>query len=61
MEPKNLRTLEVTTESGKDVKDSSQLKGQAHITRAFKETNSTKQYTTGALKKGALGGHNTNS
>lgn len=61
MEPKNLRTMEVTTESGKDVKDTQQLKGQAHTTKAFRETNSTKQYTTGALKKGALGGENTNS
>lgn len=61
MEPKNLRTLEVTTESGKEVDDTQQLKGGAHLTAPFKDKNETKQYTTGKPKNGALGGENTNS
>lgn len=55
-EPKNLRNLTVTTESGKDVRDTQMLKGESHSTKAWKETNATKQYSTGALNKGALGG-----
>lgn len=58
---KNLRNMEITTESGKDVKDTQQLKGQAHQTPAQRDKNVMKQYEKGAAKKGALGGHNTNS
>lgn len=61
MELKNIRTMEVTTESGKDVTTTKQLSGDSHCTAAFKDKNVTKQYTTGAIKKGALGGENTNS
>jgi hypothetical protein len=57
----NLRNMTITTESGKDVTNTQQLSGQAHETPAQKDTNETKQYTTGALKKGTLGGENTNS
>lgn len=58
----NLRKMTVTTESGKDVKDTSMLKGSAKKTKAFEATNETSQYTTsGGVPKGSLGGENTNS
>lgn len=60
----NLRTLEVTTSSGKDVKDTSMLKGEAKPSAAFRETNQTKEYSSGssgAAGKGPLGGENTGS
>ena len=58
----NLRKLKVTTDSGTDVKDTSQLKGQASPTSAWKAKNDTNQYTTsGGVPKGSLGGLNTNS
>lgn len=55
METKNLRTMKITTSSGKDVKDTMQLKGEAKD--SLKGTNTTEQYTTsGGVPKGALGG-----
>jgi hypothetical protein len=57
----NLRKAEYTTKSGKDVKDTMMLSGEAKSTKAFKETNSTSQYTSGKSSFGSLGGENTNS
>ena len=56
---KNIRNMKVTTGSGKDVKDTEMLKGEAKPTK--KATNETEQYTTGKTAMGSLGGHNTNS
>lgn len=50
----NLRTMSVTTNSGKDVKDTSQLKGEAKDSLSGK--NDTKQYHTGSHAAGKLGG-----
>ena len=61
MKDKNIRKMEVTTESGSDVRDTKQLKGTATQTSAWKAKNETHQYTTGGASKGSLGGHNTNS
>lgn len=56
----NVRDMVVTTSSGKDVKDTSMLKGEAKD--SLKGTNETKQYeTSGSAKKGPLGGENTGS
>lgn len=53
----NLRTMKVTTGSGKDQEDTGMLKGEAKTTPAETCTNSTVQYTTsGDTKNGALGG-----
>ena len=41
----NLRKMTISSEDGKDVKDTSMLKGEAKMTSAFKEKNSTTQYT----------------
>lgn len=54
MELPNLRTMSVTTSSGKDVKDTSQLKGEAKDSLSGK--NDTKQYHTGGTSPGKLGG-----
>jgi hypothetical protein len=59
MAEKSVRNMTVTTGSGKDVRDTGMLKGEASATK--KATNETKQYTTGGISKGALGGRNTNS
>lgn len=56
MKNKNLRTMVITTESGTDVKDTQQLKGEAKPTAAFKSKNEMKQYTVGAPPKTGLGG-----
>ena len=53
---KNIRTMTVTPESGKDVTSTKQLSGQASQTKAWKEKNSTTQYSTSGAEKGALGG-----
>jgi len=59
MKIKNLRTMEVTTGSGKDVKDTNQLKGAATQTAAEKSMNSTTEYgTAGSTGGGNLGGKN---
>lgn len=54
----NLRTMKVTTSSGKDVKNTQQLKGEATKTKAEGETNSTEQYYNKAPSKDSLGGEN---
>ena len=56
MDIKNIRDMEVTTSSGKDVKDTEMLSGEAEVTSAEKATNAVKQYETGSTDKGALGG-----
>lgn len=56
----NLRTLVVTTSSGKDVKDTNMLKGEAKD--SLSGSNDTgKNYTVPAPPKGKTGGLNTNS
>jgi len=50
----NLRTMEITTSSGKDVKDTKQLSGEASDSLTGK--NVTKEYTTGSTSTGKLGG-----
>jgi hypothetical protein len=56
----NLRTMEVTTSSGQDVRDTNMLKGEAKDSLSGKNT--TKEYTTsGGAKTGKLGGENSNS
>lgn len=57
----NLRTMKVDSGSGKDVRDTSQLKGEAKKTSAEGAKNETTQYTTGSTSMGSLGGRNTNS
>lgn len=51
--PKNLRNLVVTTASGKDVKQTSQLKGEAKVSTAERQSNETKEYVSGASGKGS--------
>ena len=55
----NLRNMVVTTSSGKDVKDTMQLKGEAKDSLSGK--NETKEYHTGSTSMGKLGGMNANS
>ncbi len=57
---KNLESAVITTESGKDVKDTSQLSGQAKgNTAAQTASNSPTKYSTGSFPKvGELGGRN---
>lgn len=57
----NLRDATYTTSSGKDVKDTDMLKGEASEKKDMKSSNSTSQYETGKSSMGALGGKNTNS
>ena len=52
----NLRTMVVTTSSGKDVKDTQQLKGEA--SDSLRGKNETKEYHTGSTSMGKLGGMN---
>lgn len=54
MNKENLRTAVWTTSSGKDVKDTQQLKGEASDSLSGK--NETKQYTTGSTPIGKTGG-----
>ncbi len=57
MKTPNIRDMSITTGSGTDVKNTSQLKGEAQKTPAEKESNVTKQYeTAGGVGKGSLGG-----
>lgn len=58
---KNLRTMKVTPESGKDFRDTQVTSGLGHKTRAFTEMNETTEYRTGKTAKGPLGGENTAS
>ena len=58
MDVPNPRTQTFTTGSGKDVKDTQCLKGEAQIGSQRNESNTTKQYESGSATKGAgnLGG-----
>lgn len=53
--PTNLRTMEITTNSGKDVKDTNQLKGEASDSLSGKN-DTGKEYTTSNPPAGKLGG-----
>lgn len=63
MADKNIRTMTVSTDSGKDVKSTNQLKGEAKESAAFKETNKTTEYSSGSSGKGSgpWGGENSGS
>lgn len=54
--PFDAYTGKVTTSSGKDVKSTDMLKGEAKESKAFNEKNVTTVYTTGATVKGPFGG-----
>lgn len=60
---KNIRNAKYTTESGKDVKSTSQLSGSAKETKAWNSKNETVQSTTGSanLGGGSPGGRNSHS
>ena len=51
-----LRNAEITTSSGKDVRDTMQIKGEAKNSAAFNAKNSMKEYVSGSGQKGATGG-----
>jgi hypothetical protein len=52
-----LRDLVVTTASGKDVRDTQMLTGEAKQSKQWNETNETKQYeASGNNNQGPLGG-----
>lgn len=55
----NIRDVKVSSTSGKDVKDTSQLKGEAKDSLGGK--NSTVQFETNWTAKGPFGAKNTNS
>jgi len=55
MDTPNLRKMTVTTSTGKDVKDTKQLSGEAK--NSLSGSNSTTQYgNSGGVDKGSLGG-----
>lgn len=54
METKDPTKMNITTSSGKDVKDTHQLKGEAADSLSGK--NVTKTYETGSTSNGKLGG-----
>lgn len=54
--PKDIRKWEVSTEHGKHVTDTKMISGEAKITSAFKEKNSTTQHTTSGKLEGPWGG-----
>jgi len=54
MKNKNLRDMEVTTGSGKDVRDTDQLSGEAKD--SLSGSNLLRQYETSGFDKGKLGG-----
>lgn len=57
----NLRNMVVTMNSGKDVKDTKMLNGEA-TKDSLSGTNSMAEYTTsGGVEKGALGGQDKHS
>ena len=60
MNDKSVRNMKVDTGSGKDVKDTEQLKGEAKVSSAGKGKNTTDQYTCESPPKGDLGGLNKN-
>lgn len=54
---KNIRTMTIDTSDGKDVTDTSQIKGEAKKSSTWNEKNETKQhYTSGGVPKNNLGG-----
>lgn len=59
----DVRNLTVDTGSGKDVKQTSMLKGEAKESGAFTEKNVTKEYSSGSSGKGSgpWGGENSGS
>lgn len=54
----NLRDMTVTTSSGKPVSQTKQLSNGAKPTKAWTSKNVTKEYTTGGMSHGPLGGKN---
>jgi hypothetical protein len=63
MKSQNLQNMTVTTASFTDVKNTQQLKGEAKESAAFRETNQTKEYSSGSSGKGPgpFGGMNSGS
>jgi hypothetical protein len=60
--PKSVRNMTVTTESGKDFRDTMVVSGSAKKTSAESATNVTTQYApSGGNRKPPLGGKNSNS
>lgn len=57
----NLRTQEMSSTKLQDVRDTSQLKGEAKKTKAEGETNRTTQYTTKTSPAAPKGGENRNA
>jgi len=57
---KNIRKLEVDSNTGKNACDTKVTSGEAKITSAFKEKNSTTGYSTSGKLTGPFGGMNTN-
>lgn len=55
----NLRTLKISTSTGKDVKSTSQLKELSKPTGKMNESNNTNEYSVAAPPKSDLGGMNT--
>lgn len=56
--PKNLRDYSPSTSTGSDVKDTSQLSGEAAKSKGWTDSNETVQYTASNMVKGPgkLGG-----
>lgn len=52
----DITKMMVSTGSGKDVKDTSQLSGEADRNAGQSATNVIKRHTTAAIPKGTLGG-----
>ena len=52
----NLRDCEITSGSGKEVKDTMMIKGEAKKSAAFEMKNSMKEYSSASTQKGQLGG-----
>jgi len=62
MRNKNLRDMDISTSTGKDVRDTQQLSGEAKGPSIHGGPNEATQYETAGIgSKGALGGKNTNS
>lgn len=55
----NINNKTYSTSSGKDVKDTSKLKGEARETADFKSKNETTEYVAERGNYGTLGGKNT--
>lgn len=57
----NLRNIEITEGQGKNVKDTSMLKGPGKLTAAQKESNPMVEADMGKCKIGAVGGENSST